>query len=68
VRMPSILLYGNIGFDSRDVQRLCKIRFINFSTKTGERKTDRGKTPPDIILKVVTAVKLYTIYPFDTSL
>jgi len=33
-----------------DVQRLCKIRFINYDTKTKEK--GRGKTP-DIILKAI---------------
>jgi len=34
---------------SRNVQRLCKIRFFNYDTKT--REEDRDKTPPNIIVK-----------------
>jgi len=33
------LLSDNIGFNSCDVQRLCKIKFINYSTKN-ERKIE----------------------------
>jgi len=35
------LLFGNTGFNSRDIQRLCKIRFINYGMKTIEK--DRQK-------------------------
>jgi len=48
------LLSSSTDFNSRDVQRLYKIRFINYGNnyRKQERKKDGSKTPLDIILKI----------------